>query len=161
MITKMTDRAWLSNQYRDFPPLDATLWFVIFGRVFGVRVFSRSGLVAFFIGRTRRFYGDLGVVGQTVSTIGYDLLAFFQSLGDLQLVVLTDSRFDRLLMRMLIGSDHHNGGGAIGGRQKQRCRDYQRIRHGFGNDRQPNPRPGPQRLVRILRLPPDVQPAAR
>jgi hypothetical protein len=64
MIMKMTDRAWLSNQYRNFPLLDAALLFFIFAGIFGGWLLARSGLlfVFFFACCRGRFNGDLGIV---------------------------------------------------------------------------------------------------
>src|SRR5882757_7860267 len=114
MIRKMTDRAWCSNQYGDFPLLGAALWFFIFGRVFGVWLFPRVGFVAFFFCLSRCFNGNFRFVRQTVSSLGNDALAFFQSLSDLDLIVLAYSHLDRLLMSVLVVPNHHDGGSAVG-----------------------------------------------
>src|SRR6267154_4399446 len=119
MITKMIDRAWLSNQYRDFPLLAAALLFFIFSGIFGGGIFTGSGLVGVFFSLGRRFDGDLRVVGQAVGSLGYDALAFFQSFGDLQFVVLAYTDFDGPLMGVLVVANQHDRGTTIGCGQKR------------------------------------------
>src|SRR6266850_1387313 len=155
MIMKMTDRAWRSNQYGDLPLLDAALWFFIFSGVFGGWLLSRCGFLAFFFCLRGLFDGNFRVVRQTVSSLGDYALAFFQSLSDLDLVVLAYPQLDRLLMSVLVVRNHHDGGSAVGARQNCRSRDHQRIGHSLGHHGQPDTRSGLQSLLRIFRLHPD------
>src|SRR5258706_1112976 len=155
MIMKMTDRACCSNQYRDVPLLDAALWFFIFSGVFGGWLLSRCGLLAFFFRLRGLFDRNLRVVRQTVSTLGDDALAFFQSLSDLNFFVLANPDFDCLLMCVLVVPDHHYGGSAVGPGEQSRSRDHQCVWYSFGDHGQPNTRSGFESLFRIFRLNPD------
>src|SRR5215470_3983814 len=127
MITKMTDRAWRWNQYGDFLLSYAGLRFFI---VFGICVFPCRGLVAILLRLCWLFDGDLRLIRKTVGSIGHDTLAFFQTIHDLKLVVLTYSRLDCLLVSVLVIADHHHGCSAIGSSEDCGSGHHQ----GFGNN---------------------------